>query len=74
MAYVIATTETQVRWYRFLGWDSSYCVVPLRYETFGPLELHETLDLGLIRPFDSKEDAKLFALAAGLRTWRYVKI
>ncbi|MBL0423424.1 hypothetical protein JI739_24025 [Ramlibacter sp. AW1] len=65
MSYLLATTESKVRWYKF---------------SFGPelkpgvFELLEVLDLHQVPAFGDKETAKRAALALGLKVWRYVKI
>jgi hypothetical protein len=70
MAYVLATTESHVRWY----------VIQLRYPDDicalkeGQFELLDFLDLRVVPGFGNKETAKMAAKALGLKTWRYVKI
>lgn len=63
--YLLATTQDKVRWYAFkVNADGS-----VEYE------LHDALDLRLMPvQFDTKEAAKKMAVAAGLKTWRYVKV
>lgn len=65
MSYVLATTESKVRWYKFQ-------VEKLLNE--GDFELLDQLDLTQVPCFGDKETAKLMAKALGLKTWRYVKI
>lgn len=70
MAYVLATTESRVRWYN----------VPIkRLEDIanlkeGEFTLMEILDLSSVAGFGNKDTAKRVAIAIGLKTWRYVKI
>lgn len=70
MAYVLATIDTNVRWY----------VVPLkRVEDIQSLEpgqftLLDNLDLEVVPGFGNKDTAKKVAIAIGLTTWRYVKL
>lgn len=69
MTYILATTETRVRWY----------VVPLKQPADirtlepGQFTLLDHLDLAVVPGFGNKETAKLVAKAIGLKTWRYVK-
>ena len=63
MSYVLATTETRVRWYKFQ--------TPVVRDQF---ELIEVLDTREVPMWGDKESAKLAALALGLKTWRYVKL
>lgn len=69
MTYILATTETRVRWY----------VVPLRQPADiyslepGQFTLLDHLDLEVVPGFGNKETAKQVAKAIGLKTWRYVK-
>ncbi|AXV97030.1 hypothetical protein CJO80_16580 [Ralstonia solanacearum] len=65
MTYVLATTETVVRWYNFRGNPG-----PGR----GEFELLERLDLSKVPQFGDKESAKRAAQALGLKTWLYVRI
>lgn len=62
--YVLATTEDMVRWYSFNQVQSGVIEV----------QVHDALDLRLntVR-FETKDAAKQMALAAGLKTWRYVR-
>ena len=60
MDFVIATNEDRVRWYVFrLG---------------APFELLDILDLKRVSQYPTKDAAKEAALAAGLKTWRYVRL
>lgn len=70
MAYVLATTETAVRWYvpRVKSGGNIMSVEA------GEFDLLDTLNLNLVPGFGNKETAKRVALALGLKTWRYVKI
>lgn len=69
MTYILATTETKVRWY----------VVPLRQPRDiealqpGQFTLLDHLDLSVVPGFGNKYTAKEVAKAIGLKTWRYVK-
>jgi hypothetical protein len=69
MTYILATTETKVRWY----------VVPLKTpnDIFslvpGQFSLLDHLDLDVVPGFGNKNTAKQVAKAIGLKTWRYVK-
>lgn len=69
MTYILATTETKVRWY----------VVPLQKASDihalqpGQFSLLEHLDLSVVPGFGNKDTAKQVAKAIGLTTWRYVK-
>ena len=69
MTYILATTETRVRWY----------VVQLRQPADilalepGQFTLSEHLDLDVVPGFGNKATAKQVAKAIGLKTWRYVK-
>lgn len=65
MAYILATTESKVRWYKF---DFNSTI------QHGKFELMEILDLGVVPQFGDKGTAKATAMALGLKTWRYVKI
>ena len=62
-SYILATTETIVRWY---GFD------PFKGEST-QFELLKELDLAKIPQFADKESAKKAALSLGLQTWRYFK-
>ena len=62
---ILATTETQVRWYKF------------RYDTSlqaGQFELLDSLDLDQVPQFGDRKTALQAAQALGLKTWRYVQI
>ncbi|NWK46423.1 hypothetical protein [Ralstonia pickettii] len=65
MAYVLATTETVVRWYNFRSNPAPHP---------GEFELLERLDLSKVPQFGDKETAKSAAQALGLKTWAYVRI
>jgi hypothetical protein len=65
MAYILATTESKVRWYKF-EFDTT--------TKFRDFELLDILDLNLVPQFGDKATAKNAAQALGLKTWRYVKI
>lgn len=62
MSYVLGTTEERVRWYQF---DRAHPRAPV---------LHDMLDLRVVTSFPDRESAKAAAQAAGLKTWRYVKV
>ncbi len=59
--YVVATTDTLVRWY----------AIAVNQKSF---ELLDQLDLGRVIAYPDKTAARLAAQAIGLKTWRYVKI
>ncbi|MFV5403912.1 hypothetical protein VXQ92_04155 [Acinetobacter sp. 228] len=65
MAYILATTEEKVRWYKY-KYDQNL--------KEGEFELIEILDLKLVPLLGDKAAAKDAAKALGLKTWRYVKI
>lgn len=62
MAYLLATTENKVRWYKIdlLSDEQEY-------------EILDVLDLTKVNSFGDKASAKNAAIEAGLKTWRYVK-
>lgn len=64
MYYILATTETKVRWY--------YCKLNKDGEPTG-FHLMGRLDLKRVSVFGDKKSAKHAALELGLKTWRYVK-
>jgi len=64
MAYVLATTETIVRWYYFDSINIQPGVFTLRVE----------LNLSLIIQHADKSSARNAAKALGLKTWRYVRL
>ena len=64
MSYVLATTESKVRWYKFSYGKSKP----------GEQELVDVLDLHEVPVFGDRPTAKLAAQSIGLKTWRYVKI
>jgi hypothetical protein len=70
MAYLLATTESHVRWYvvRLKQPDD---ILALKE---GQFELIDHLDLGVVPGFGNKDTAKRVAKALGLKTWRYVKL
>ena len=64
MSYLLATTETKVRWYKCkLNKDG----MPVGFDLLG------RLDLKKVSVFGDKKSAKHVALKLGLKTWRYVK-
>ncbi|SPL69946.1 hypothetical protein [Acinetobacter stercoris] len=65
MSYVLATTESRVRWYKY-NYDQNL--------KSGDFELLEVLDLREVPLLGDKATAKYAAKALGLKTWRYVKI
>lgn len=69
MTYVLATTESIVRWYavKLNKLEDIYHLQP------GDFELLDKLDIQLVPGFGNKATAKRVALAIGLKTWRYVK-
>jgi hypothetical protein len=64
MSYLLATTETKVRWYR--------CKLNKDGKPVG-FDLLDRLNLKKISSFGDKASAKYAALELGLKTWRYVK-
>ncbi|UBB18360.1 hypothetical protein [Comamonas odontotermitis] len=64
MSYVLATTQSKVKWYKFSFGQSKP----------GEQELVDVLDLDVVPIFGDKQTAKLAAQSIGLKTWRYVKI
>jgi hypothetical protein len=70
MSYVLATTETRVRWY-VVAIDKVDDILNLKV---GEFQLADELNLSLVPGFGNKETAKRVAVALGLKTWRYVKI
>lgn len=62
MSYVLGTTESKVRWYKF-KFDQNL--------QEGQFELLNELDIGLVPVFNDKETAKQAAFALGLKSWRY---
>ena len=65
MTYMLATTETTVRWYRIKS-DRDGKVTGF--------ELFNRLNQKRVTRFGNKTSAKYAALAIGLKTWRYVKL
>ncbi|HEY8034485.1 MAG TPA: hypothetical protein VIF37_02725 [Methylobacter sp.] len=65
MSYVLATTDKVVRWYSF-----NFCE-EVNDKCF---TLIDRLDLDRVPQAGSKETAKKWAIAMGLKTWRYVKL
>jgi hypothetical protein len=65
MSYVLATTESMVRWYKF-HFNKDL--------TAGNFELLDILDLNQVPVLGDKVTAKIAAQTLGLKTWRYVKI
>lgn len=70
MAYLLATTETHVRWY-VLRLKQPADILNLQE---GQFELLDYLDLRVVPGFGNKDTAKKAALALGLKTWRYVEL
>lgn len=66
MTYLLATMEDRVRWYTF-GPD-------IMVADPAQAALLDILDLKRVHTFGTKDQAKATALAAGLRSWRYVRI
>jgi hypothetical protein len=62
MSYILGTTETIVRWYQFVPGGAPTTT------------LLEVLDLSRVTSFVDKGAARNAAQAAGLATWRYVRI
>ncbi|MBI9020517.1 MAG: hypothetical protein JEZ10_04595 [Verrucomicrobia bacterium] len=62
--YVLATTETIMRWYR-CETDKNGMVVGYK--------LFDRLDQKRVSYFANKTSAKYAAIEMGLKTWRYVK-
>lgn len=67
MAYILATTETRVRWY-VVNMDKKEGL------TAGDYELTDVLDLARVTGFGNKETARKVAIAIGLKTWQYVQM
>lgn len=65
MAYVLASTGTKVKWYKFNNRPGL---------AKGDFELVDVLDLNVVPGFGTKQAAEAAAVALGLRTWRYVQI
>lgn len=70
MTYILATTESRVRWYvpKVHKLDDIFNLKE------GEFELLEELNLEIVPGFGNKETAKKVALAMGLKTWRYVRL
>lgn len=70
MTYILATTESRVRWYvpKVQKLDDIFKLKE------GDFELLEELNLEIVPGFGNKETAKKVALAIGLKTWRYVRL
>jgi hypothetical protein len=69
MTYILATTETRVRWY-LLPLKSPNDMLTLKPRQFSLLD---HLDLDVVPGFGNKDTAKQVAKAIGLKAWRYVK-
>ena len=65
MSYVLATTGSVVRWYRF---DADERIKPSGFT------LEVELDLRVVPQFSDKEAAKKAAQSLDLKTWRYVRV
>ena len=65
MSYVLATTETLVRYYEFEVASTAKA---------GDFSVNTELDLRRVPVFANKDSAKKAAMALGLKTWRYVKL
>lgn len=70
MSYLLATTETRVRWYA-VKIKKVEDILSLKA---GDFELLEELNLSLVPGFGNKDTAKKVAIALGLKTWRYVQL
>lgn len=64
MAWILATTEQQKRWYLY----------DINTPNAGEYQLLEQRDLNRLPLWPDKQAAKEAALALGLKTWRYVRI
>lgn len=64
MTYVLATTESTMRWYR-IKTDKDGKVIGF--------ELLDRLNQKRVTRFGNKATAKYAAMAVGLKTWRYMK-
>lgn len=62
--WILGTTGQVVSWYRFARDENGRIVA----------SEHERLDLAVVTVFSSREDARVAAQRAGLKTWRYVRL
>ncbi|WP_296560008.1 hypothetical protein [Pigmentiphaga sp.] len=60
--WVLATVTSRFQWYRLVQADGQIDV-----------GLHDELDLDVVTTFAHKDAAKAMAIAAGLKSWRYVR-
>lgn len=70
MTYILATTESRVRWY-VPNIQKTADILSLKE---GDFHLLEELNLEIVPGFGNKETAKKVAVAIGLKTWRYVRL
>lgn len=70
MTYILATTESRVRWYvpKIQKVEDIFALKE------GDFNLIEELNLEMVPGFGNKETAKRVAIAIGLKTWRYVRL
>lgn len=70
-SYVLATTESTVRWYSF---DHAAVIAWREGDPVVPYTLSEVLDLRGRMLAGDKDTAKHWAKALGLKNWRYVRL
>lgn len=70
MSFVLATTDSCVRWYAV----KIHKIDDIHNLKTGDFDLLNELNLALVPGFGNKDTAKQVAMAVGLKTWRYVKI
>jgi hypothetical protein len=70
MSYLLATTESRVRWYV----PKIQRIEDIHGLKEGEFQLLEELNLEIVPGFGNKETAKKVAIALGLKTWRYVRL
>lgn len=66
MAYLLATTESHVRWY-VVRLKQASDILHLKE---GEFDLMDHLDLRIVPGFGNKDTAKRAAKGLGLKTWR----
>lgn len=62
--WILGTTGQVVSWYRVARDETGRFVA----------SEHERLDLSVVTVFNSREEARIAAERAGLKTWRYVRL
>lgn len=70
MSYLLATTESRVRWYV----PKIQRIEDIHGLKEGEFQLLKELNLEIVPGFGNKETAKKVAIALGLKTWRYVRL